>query len=834
MIHTGTYLLFCFLMLGLDLFMIKVSQKQPVTLFNGAAAAALLMLAGYLVAILSFSPDGERAAISETFTFLTILLSISALSIAALRSAKTSRRIGWVWGLFALAEICVCLGDILAAASDRILNQSLPFPSADILYLVSYPLFAAGAFLIPFKLSSPAGRIKRTLQVAIVTISMVLVYWTYLVGPVLAAAPAGAFLKTGLVCLYPIFDLLILVATLSIFSRLTEHLNQSVIFILILGFTVCMVCDTIFSYQKITGNDDTTGWLLNIGWITGYLFIGLAGVFQATAVLPGTATRPLQAALSVLIKKIEPFLPLFPHAWLIGSYALLIGSFLRPNQNGFWPMAISVGAVIGLVIMLQVVTYFENHGLNARLQTALDQVRQQAQDLARSNESLQQEILERQRAEERLVHDALHDNLTGLPNRALLADRLGRAIEYNQRRPDFPFTVLFLDLDHFKIINDSLGHQTGDQLLIAIARRLSECVRTSDTVARPGGDEFVLLLENIPDQTALKIVIDRITSSLAQPFNLDGREIFVTASIGVVLNLFGYTSADDVLRDADIAMYRAKDSGKARAEIFIPDLRTRAISRLELENDMRHALENHEFQLYYQPIIALQSNRVLGFEALIRWNHPLRGMLPPAEFIPISEESGLIIPIGAWVLQEACTQIRRWKQTHPSLQSIFVNVNVSGMQIVQPNFGEQVAQVLQSSGLSPSDLKLEITESVLVNNYQTSDTVFNQLEKLGVQIEIDDFGRGYSSLGYLQDLPVHTIKIDRSFVQEMEVSEKGSGLIRTIIRMAHDLGLETIAEGIETDQQLTKLKQLMCSYGQGYLLSRPMDASAAEKYLLKA
>jgi diguanylate cyclase (GGDEF)-like protein len=519
---------------------------------------------------------------------------------------------------------------------------------------------------------------------------------------------------------------------------------------------------------------------------------------------------------------------------LVGYLIVTLSIAAQEKRAVGFELFVWIGGIVGLVIAIHVILYFENHGLNSRLQTALDQVQQQALELAKANENLQLEIVERVRAEQRLSHDALHDSLTGLPNRVLFSDRLGRAIEYNQRRPDFPFTVLFLDLDHFKVVNDSLGHQTGDLLLIEIGRRLSECLRTSDTVARLGGDEFVLLLENIPDQTSLMVVLDRIADSLKNPFSLDGHDIFVTASIGVVLNLFGYVNAEDVLRDADIAMYRAKANGKAHAEIFIPDLRTQAISRLELENDLRHAIEFHEFQLHYQPIIALESNCVLGFEALIRWMHPLRGLLPPSEFIPISEESGLIVPIGLWVLQEACSQTRKWQATHPNLRSIFVNVNVSGVQIVQPDFDVQVAQALQFSGLKPTDLKLEITESVLVDNYQKSDSVFIRLNALGVQIEIDDFGKGYSSLGYLQDLPVHTIKIDRSFVNEMQVSAKGSDLIRTIIRMAHDLGLETIAEGIETEEQLARLKQLMCSYGQGFLLSRPMDAIAAEKYLLAA
>jgi len=378
------------------------------------------------------------------------------------------------------------------------------------------------------------------------------------------------------------------------------------------------------------------------------------------------------------------------------------------------------------------------------------------------------------------------------------------------------------------VINDSLGHAAGDQLLVSIAGRLRDCLRSSDTVARLGGDEFVLLLENTTDEFGVHRVTRRIEEALRASHNLEGHEVYITASIGIVLSLQGYTNPNDVLRDADIAMYRAKALGKARCEIFNLELRTEAISRLELENDLRRAVERQEFQLYYQPIFSLDPPVLMGFEALIRWNHPERGLLLPGEFIHVAEESGIILQMGEWVLNEACGQMKKWREEFPDQSRLAINVNISGRQFIQPDFVDQIQKTLERVGLDAGALKLEITESVLIDSQARAGEVFTRLCELGVQLQIDDFGTGYSSLGYLQHYPVHTIKIDKSFVQEMGHGKKGTELIRAIVTMARDLGMETIAEGVETRDQLDELKSLSCQYGQGFLLSRPLDRMAAE------
>jgi len=307
--------------------------------------------------------------------------------------------------------------------------------------------------------------------------------------------------------------------------------------------------------------------------------------------------------------------------------------------------------------------------------------------------------------------------------------------------------------------------------------------------------------------------------------------VYITASIGVVSNLVGYKFAEDILRDADIAMYQAKASGKDRYEIFDVHMRTRAFSRLELENEIRMGLERDEFQLYYQPILSLESNHLAGFEALIRWLHPKRGLLLPAEFLSIAEESGLILPMGDWVLHEACGQLRRWQEKYPNLHNLSVNVNISSKQFLHPNFIEHIVRTLNDSGLKAEALKLEITEGVLISNYSTANEVFTKLQNLGVELQIDDFGTGYSALGYLQHFPINAIKIDRSFVNEMVKSRKSTELVRAIISIAREMGMETIAEGIETEKQLSELKGLLCSYGQGFLLSKPQDSVSTEKIL---
>ena len=439
----------------------------------------------------------------------------------------------------------------------------------------------------------------------------------------------------------------------------------------------------------------------------------------------------------------------------------------------------------------------------------------------------QTDVTERKMTEKRLLHDALHDTLTGLPNRALFQDRLNHVVELAKRREDYLFAVIFLDLDRFKMINDSLGHLVGDQLLVAIAHRLKICLRTSDTIARLGGDEFAILLEDIQDTTDATEVADRVQRDLTLPFNLDGQEVFTTTSIGIAFSSTGYDRPEDLLRDADTAMYRAKAAGKARYEVFDKTMHTRAVALLQMENDLRRAIDRQEFQLHYQPIVCLGTGSVTGFEALLRWQHPDCGLISPLEFIPVAEETGLIIPIGTWVLREACRQMQIWQQQSPRNPPLTISVNLSGKQFSQPDLIEQITDILQESGLAPQSLKLEITESALLEDPDTAASMLQQLQTLGIWLSVDDFGTGYSSLSYLHRLPINTLKIDRSFINSVDADVEKLELVRTIIVLAWNLGLDVVAEGIETSKQLSQLKALKCESGQGYLFSKPMDTEAA-------
>ena len=440
-------------------------------------------------------------------------------------------------------------------------------------------------------------------------------------------------------------------------------------------------------------------------------------------------------------------------------------------------------------------------------------------------------IMERKRAELQLIHDATHDSLTGLPNRVYFMDRLEKALQSGHHQAEIFSAVLFLDLDEFKIINDSLGHLYGDLLLKAIGNRLRNCLSSSDTVARLGGDEFVILIENLKNIADVNPIAARIQSEIQQPYQLDEHRIHISASIGLIPSILQYDQPEDVLRDADIAMYRAKASGKAHYEIFEPLLLDHAISRREIENLLRQALEKNQFKLCYQPIFSLASTDIVGFEALLRLDGPELSDISPAVFIPIAEDTGLIGKIGGWALFEACATLKKWQQEYPQIDHHRISVNISGKQFSQPNFLDQVKHVLQATGLSPQSLALEITESVFIGNTTRTSSVFAALCDLGVQLQIDDFGTGYSSLRYIKHFPVGTIKIDQSFIKEVHLAGKDADLVHAIVLLANSLGMETIAEGIENQAQLDELLKFGCRRGQGHWLSRPLERQAIEQLL---
>lgn len=458
------------------------------------------------------------------------------------------------------------------------------------------------------------------------------------------------------------------------------------------------------------------------------------------------------------------------------------------------------------------------------------------------------DITERKQAEALLEHRAFHDGLTGLPNRALFLDRLQRSIAIARRHRDFKFAVLFIDIDEFKVFNDSLGHGAGDDLLIQIAQRLEVCLREADTIsrpriarnaetpagdstlARPGGDEFVVLAEELHEPSDAIRMSERVQRRLSVPFEVNGHQIVISASIGIVFSDISISQASDMLRDAEIAMYRAKHAGKARCEVFDSAMHAGAVKRLQLETDLRKALELDEFRVYYQPVISLQNNRVVRFEALSRWQRP-QGIVPPLEFIKVADEIGLILPINRKLLQDACRQVREWHAMFPSDPPLTISVNVTAKQFAQPDLAAQIQEILQQTGMDPRWVDLEITENIAMADAERSALVFAQLKALGVHLSIDDFGTGYSSLARLQQFPVDTLKIDRTFIFGMESDSETYEIVKIIVALAHNLGMEVVAEGIEEQSQMAALKNLGCELGQGYLFSKPVDAAATQQFL---
>ena len=459
------------------------------------------------------------------------------------------------------------------------------------------------------------------------------------------------------------------------------------------------------------------------------------------------------------------------------------------------------------------------------------------------------DITERKRAEEMLAHNAFHDVLTNLPNRALFLDRLQHAIMRARRHSDYKFAVLFIDLDEFKVLNDSLGHSAGDELLIQIGRQLTACLRETDTIARPetedllmadelslarlGGDEFTILLEDTADVGNAVRVAQRILDRWVTPFVINGQEVVISASIGIAMWSSMYIKAENLVRDAELAMYRAKQGGKARCEVFDPDMHARAVRRLKLETELRRAIESRELEVYYQPIVALNSGTIIGFEALSRWKRP-DGLVLPGDFIPVADETGLIIPINRLVLQDACRQLRSWQDCFPSDPPLTMSVNIAPKQLSQSDLARDICFAIEQAGVAPNTLHLEIMETTAMREAERAANTLAELQTTGVRLSIDDFGTGHSSLSRLQRLPVDCLKVDRSFICRMSEDRDSQEIVRLIIAMAHALKLKVVAEGTETEEQTLALKRLGCEMAQGYFFSRPAPAEVITSLLQKS
>ncbi|MGF1479011.1 MAG: EAL domain-containing protein [Cyanophyceae cyanobacterium] len=447
---------------------------------------------------------------------------------------------------------------------------------------------------------------------------------------------------------------------------------------------------------------------------------------------------------------------------------------------------------------------------------------------------LEREVAERQKAQERLLYLALYDSLTTLPNRTWLIRKLKQTLAIAKQQQNYQFAILCLDCDNFKAVNDSLGHSVGDRLLVAMSERLQACLRPADIIVRLGGDEFAILLAGIKNENDAIATAERIHRELTLPFPLKQQEVFVNASIGIVLGRPDYRQPETLLRDADTAMYRAKELGQARYQIFNASMHSQAQRRLQAETDLRLAVERQEFQVYYQPIMALDTGSIAGFEALIRWNHPQRGLVSPEEFISLAEQTGLIIPIGLFVMQKACHQLQEWQAQGLCDAAMKMSINLSPKQFIQPDLIEQTDRILAHTRLAGRSLKLEITESALMCNSDRTTEVFTQLKARGIELIIDDFGTGFSSLSYLHRFPVDGLKIDRSFISNLDEQNKNHKIVQAITTLAQQLELSVVAEGVETSAQKSQLTALQCQFAQGYFYAKPLETSLAKTFLARA
>lgn len=507
-----------------------------------------------------------------------------------------------------------------------------------------------------------------------------------------------------------------------------------------------------------------------------------------------------------------------------------LGNFLSVDRSGIKFRVLTLLAPFILIALGYLIN--EKAKLLKKSDAAEKELRQRTLELERVNELLNRENRERKKAEDLLTEQAFYDSLTSLPNRALFIDRLHSSLERKKRYPDYSFAILFLDLDRFKVINDGLGHMIGDQLLIMLAQRLKKHVRSLDTIARFGGDEFAVLMDDIKEISVVNDIAERFHSEMRSPFSIFGREIFTTMSIGIVMsNTAAYTRPEELLRDADTAMYHAKERGKACHVTFDATMHAKATAALWVETELRRAVEKNDFVVYYQPIIAVEENKITGFEALLRWQHAERGIITPSEFITVAEETGLILPLGESVIRESCRQLKTWQTEFPSCRDLTVSVNVSSKVFCQPHFFDFVKNVLEETGLEGCCLRLEIVERTLIENPEPTAALIKRFEELNVRFDIDDFGTGYSALNYLRHFPIRGLKIDGSFINALTFDKNNVAIVKTIIALGRDLGLDVIAEGVEEVEQLDVFKDMKGEYAQGFYLFRPMDSKAAGDHL---
>lgn len=805
------------------------------TLFDRSTASRIslqlagLLLVAFLAALLAAGYIARQLTI-PVIICLFISLAPAGMAIYAARALYRAGRLrlAGAWAIISVALACAAPGNLLPLVVPAG-GQALFDPAAECLIpLAACPAFLLGVLLLPAHEQTHNERLKMVLDLAIVLIAWVLVDWDSLAG--LAglfthaspweAAEKGAVAACG--------DILIILA---VFWLLYHHYrpDQRRPALLLAGGGSLLVFHHLLDRFALRAGGAPSGVVIESVHMASSLFFILAGL---AVLMDLQASAPEESDDPVSESMVANWYYYLPYLFVLSAYGLLLQRNFISTRLSMLALTLAFGGIITLVLLRQFLSLRENRQLFQGLNEAHLKLQQQTTALERMNQEMQQEIVERRRAEDRLSYDAMHDGLTGLPNRALFLDRLEQACRKKARNPAYQYAVLFLDLDSFKLMNGSLGCPAVDQILMRIAQDLQGYVRGTDTVARVSEDEFAILLEDVGYPEDVVLTAKRLLAELNRPVLIGDKRLFVSASIGIVAGNEIHGEPEEILRDADLALYQAKLQGKGGYVLFHDTMRETAISHMTLESDLRAALENHQFTLWYQPIIELPNNLV-GFEALVRWQHPTRGLIAPTEFIPLAEATGLILPLGRWILETACRQAVEWIEIFPELANMKMGVNISGLQISQPDFVHSVVEVLQETRLSPECLALEVTESVCLGGLEQIADTLNDLQALGIEVQIDDFGTGYSSLSYLQRLPVYTIKIDRSFIRSLTEPGASPDIVRAIFSMVNHLGIKAVAEGIENEAQLEALQQLNCRYVQGYLLARPMEPDHAACWMLK-
>lgn len=812
----------------------KHARENP----KGIQHPLLIILIGLclvnLLVIVFSTTEQNKVGIPDFLYLLLNLTTVIILWLTVIGIKRTNGELSRGWFFISAAQTSYALGDALAVFQ-KMYIQNATFPSiADLLYYIYYPLFLAGIIFFTDRSESRIQHIDNILNAIIIFISSGIVMGIFLISPLLKSLhgePVGIIIPF---LLYPVCDLFLLTCLLVfVYSRIDSNLRSAIIY-LTLYFGIMLAADFFSAFQTITEANSNTNWA-SIGWVIGYTLLGISAHRYLLLIIK-KGKRQQNQSLDQQIEIKNPLVTsirdLFPYAYVVITFILLFINAVNIDYRYSNIFVLWVGFISLLVLVRQFLNTLETRRLNANLSKTVIKTKSQAISLKKINENLRVEIGERKKVESQLAYNAMHDSLTQLPNRVLFIDRLRHAIDFAKRNPEYSFSVLFIDVDNFKDVNDILGHYMGDELLKLFASRMRICLRKSDTLARLGGDEFGIILEDQKMSKKTPYITKRILENLQPSYLLAGISCYLSASIGVVLNTKKYENPDDILKDADLAMYKAKAMGKARYVNFTPDLRKNAIFALELESQLREAVKFNQFILHYQPIFRLSDDTIHGFEALLRWNHPKMGLLLPREFLAIAERSEIIEDISEWVIWEALRQFKEWSNEIPECRNLAMNINLSARLFKKSNFIEIFSKAIKEKHYRPGQINLEITETMLIENLSHSRSVFNKFKEMGISIQIDDFGIGYSSFSYLHQFPADTIKIDKSFIQSIGKEKKGEPLVQTMITLANKMKLDVVAEGIETRKQLVALKEMGCQFGQGFYLSMPLPAEEAKNFIL--